>query len=127
MYSEGRGGVPSCADCGAAFRLMPWPRSGARFGPWQGDYLGSVGFSALRLAGELRFFELGRWSGGSRASEERGPGVLFGPWVFLGLVVDSSAEGRGWHPQRGGKLGQREVCGPTLAAGLLDVVDGHSR
>ncbi len=102
MYSAGRAGVPSCADCGAAFCLMPWLRSGARFGPWQGDYLGSVGLSALRLGLRAPLFRARSLGGGgsrcSFASRERGPGLLFGRWVFLDLVVDSSAEGRAWHP-----------------------------
>jgi len=48
--------MPSCADRGAAFRLMPWLRSGARFGSWQGDYLGPVGFSARRLGRRAPLF-----------------------------------------------------------------------
>ena len=103
----------------------------ACFGPWPGDGLGSVGFSALMLGRRARLFQ-------SSVAESPTPasllllctevlGLLFERRVFRGLSVDCSAEGRGWHPQRGGKLGQREVCGPTLAAGLLDVVDGHSR
>ena len=66
---------------------------------------------------------------GSRAGCCREPKalVLFERRLFLGLVVERSAEGRRRHPQRGGQLGQGELGGPQTTAAFLDLVDGHSR
>jgi alkanesulfonate monooxygenase SsuD/methylene tetrahydromethanopterin reductase-like flavin-dependent oxidoreductase (luciferase family) len=52
-------------------------------------------------------------------------GLLFEGRLFLGLVVDRTAEGWGRHAQRGGQLGQGQLGGSKMTAAFLDVVDGR--
>ena len=94
--------------------LTPWLRCATRLGPWPGDCFGSASFSGPRLP---------RWllPGGEV------PGLLFERRLFLGLVVDRTAEGWGRHAQRDGQLRQGELGGPKVTAAFLDVVDGHGR
>ena len=122
-------GEQVCSSAPTAERrlwLMPWLRSGTRFGPWPGDCLGSVGSHAASPASSA--FPARRWADGPAAVLLPGAkslGCYLSGGSFLVLSSTSSAEGRGRHPQRGGQLGQRELGGSELTAALLDVVDGH--